>query len=63
MHIEAEIDDDLMQRAATLAGTTDHGKLIESALSLLISTREHAIHHPVHGHMMWEDAEDDAPIV
>ncbi|MFQ5636133.1 MAG: type II toxin-antitoxin system VapB family antitoxin [Gammaproteobacteria bacterium] len=63
MRIAVDIDDELMQRAAALAGTTDQRELIENALSLLISTREHRKHHPAHGHMLWEDTDDDTPIV
>jgi len=63
MHIDLDIDDDLMERAATLAGTSDQRKLIEQALSLLISTREHQRHHPSHSHMAWDDTDDDTPIV
>ncbi len=63
MHIEVDIDDDLLGRATALTGTTDHRQLIERALSLLISTREHERQHPAHAHMLWEDTDDDPPIV
>jgi len=63
MHIEVDIDDKLMQRAAKLAGTNDQRELIERALGLLISTREHERHHPSHSHMVWEDTDDDTPII
>lgn len=63
MHIEVEIDDELLRRATSLTGTTDQRKLIERALSLLISTREHERQHPPHAHMLWDDTDDDLPIV
>lgn len=63
MHIKVEIDDRLMARAEKLAGMSDRGKIIEHALSLLISTREHERQHESHAHMVWEDTDDDTPIV
>lgn len=63
MHIDTDIDDELMQRAIALAGTSDQKKLIERALSLFISTREHDRQHASHSHMVWEDTDDDAPII
>ncbi|TDJ44601.1 MAG: hypothetical protein E2O52_08040 [Gammaproteobacteria bacterium] len=58
MHIDVNIDDHLLQRAAQLSDTHDHRQLIEAALSLLISTRERERARPGHSHMSWEDDED-----
>ncbi len=63
MHIEVDIDDDLLRRATALTGTTDQRELIERALSLLISTREHERQNPAHAHMLWDDSDEEPPIV
>lgn len=59
MHIDLDIDGELIRRAAKLTGTKDPRELIERALSLLISTREHENINPGHAHMLWDEPGDD----
>jgi len=63
MHIELDIDEDLLRRAESLIGTDDRRALIERALALLISTREHQQSHAGHAHMLWDEPEDEPPAV
>jgi Arc/MetJ family transcription regulator len=60
MQIDIIIDDELLQRAAQLSGISDYREIIETALSLLITTRERERSHPTHSHMSWEDGGEDS---
>ena len=62
MHIDMNIDDQLLQRAARLSGSSEYREVIEAALRLLISTREREQTRSTKSHMSWED-DEDPPIV
>jgi Arc/MetJ family transcription regulator len=60
MRIDVEIDDELVQRARALTGVDNKNKLVETALTLLVKTRERDKASSVQGHMTWSEESDES---
>ncbi len=58
MQIEIEIDEELMRRAKSLTGIENKREIVETALSLLIRTRERDQAHATRGHRNWSNDPD-----
>jgi Arc/MetJ family transcription regulator len=59
MRINIEVDDELMRRAKSLTGAKNKREVIETALALLVQSREHENALKRHGHMTWDDDFDE----
>jgi len=61
MRINIEIDDELMRRAKSLTGAKNQREVVETALALLVQSREHEKALKTHGHMTWDSDFDEDP--
>ena len=61
MRINIEVDDELMRRAKSLTGAKNQREIVETALTVLVQSREHERAEKTHGHMNWGDDFDEGP--